>query len=99
MTGRTPREVQAKSTEQLLRWHQEEERARERAAVADLKERAELATEDALARKRSTAASSRPPWPWTTASTGPTSKTVTHYLGPPTPEEVAAQMSVPEREP
>lgn len=26
MTGRTPREVQAKSTEQLLRWYQEEER-------------------------------------------------------------------------
>ena len=50
VTGRTPREVQAKSTEQLLRWYQEEERARERAAVADVKERAELATEDALAR-------------------------------------------------
>jgi restriction system protein len=50
VTGRTPREVEAKATEQLLRWAQEEERARERAAVADEKERANQDTEEALAR-------------------------------------------------
>src|SRR5215203_3387750 len=35
VTGRTPREVEAKATEQVLKWAQEEERARERAAIAD----------------------------------------------------------------
>jgi restriction system protein len=50
VTGRSPREVEAKVTEQLLRWVQEEERARERAAIADEKERANQDTEEALAR-------------------------------------------------
>jgi len=50
VTGRTPKEVQAKATEQVLRWAQEEQRARERAAVADEKERANQHTEEALAR-------------------------------------------------
>lgn len=98
VTGRTPREVQAKSTEQLLRWHQEEERARERAAVADLKERAELATEDALARieehrsilAATLAVDDRIDWS--------DLKDRDPYSGvPPTPEEVAAQMGVPEK--
>ncbi|QIN84500.1 restriction endonuclease [Rubrobacter tropicus] len=98
VTGRTPREVEAKATEQVLRWAQEEERARERAAVADLKERAELATDDALARieehrgiLQATMAvddridwedlEDRDPYPGT----------------PPTPEEVATRLGVPEK--
>lgn len=52
VTGRTPREVQAKSTEQLLRWYQEEERAREREAVADVKEHARLTREHEDAESR-----------------------------------------------
>jgi hypothetical protein len=50
ITGRSRREVEFKTNEQLLRWAQEEQRARERAAIADEKERAKQATEDALAR-------------------------------------------------
>ena len=100
VTGRTPREVQAKSTEQLLRWYQEEERARERAALADLKERSELATEDALARieehrgilAATLAVDDRIDWA-DLEDRDP-------YPGvPPTPEEVAARMGVPERRP
>ncbi|MCA1716936.1 MAG: restriction endonuclease [Actinobacteria bacterium] len=49
VTGRTRREVEFKVNEQLLKWAQEEERARERAAVADEKERAKQDTEAALA--------------------------------------------------
>ena len=50
ITGRTRREVEFKASEQLLRWTQEEERARERAAITDEKERAKQDTEEALAR-------------------------------------------------
>ena len=50
ITGRTRREVEFKASEQLLRWAQEEERARERAAIADEKERAKQDTEEALSR-------------------------------------------------
>lgn len=96
VTGRTPREVEAKATEQLLRWYQEEERARERAAVADVKERAELATEDALARieehrgilRATLAVDDRIDW----------ADLEDHDPYPgvlPTPEGVAAQMGVP----
>lgn len=100
VTGRTPREVQAKSTEQLLRWYQEEERARERAALTDLKERSELATEDALARIEeyhgilgaTLAVDDRIDW----------ADLEDHDPYPgllPTPEEVTAQMGVPEKRP
>ena len=50
VTGRTPREVELKASEQLLRWAREEERARERAAVTNEKERAIQDTEEALSR-------------------------------------------------
>lgn len=50
ITGRTRREVEFKASEQLLRWTQEEERARERAAITDEKERAKQDTEEALTR-------------------------------------------------
>ena len=100
VTGRTPREVQAKSTEQLLRWYQEEERTRERAALVDLKERAELATDDALARVEehrgilaaTLAVDDRVDWA-DLEDRDPYPET------PPTPEEVAARLGVPERRP
>lgn len=47
MTGRTPRESETKATEQALRWAQEEERARERAAVADVKSRGDAGAQAA----------------------------------------------------
>lgn len=50
VTGRTRREVELKASEQLLKWAREEERARERAAVADEKEQAIQDTEEALSR-------------------------------------------------
>lgn len=50
VTGRTRREVELKASEQLLRWAREEERTRERNAVADEKERAVQDTEEALYR-------------------------------------------------
>lgn len=50
VTGRTRREVEFKASEQLLRWAREEERTRERNAVADEKERAVQDTEEALYR-------------------------------------------------
>jgi hypothetical protein len=50
VTGRTRREVEFKASEQLLRWAQQEERARERAAITDGKERARRDTEAALVR-------------------------------------------------
>jgi restriction system protein len=48
VTGRTRREVELKALEQLQRWDAQETRARERASVADAKERAALDTEAAL---------------------------------------------------
>ncbi len=48
VTGRTRREIEMKASEQILRWAQQEERAWERAAVADEKERARRDTEEAL---------------------------------------------------
>jgi restriction system protein len=48
VTGRTRREVEFKANEQLLRWAQQEERERERATVADERERAKQTTEDTL---------------------------------------------------
>ncbi len=100
MTGRTPREVQAKSTEQLLRWYQEEERARERAAVADVKERAELATEDALARieeyrgilQATLAVDDRIDW-------SDLEDRDPYPEAPSTAEDVAARLGVPEKRP
>jgi restriction system protein len=49
VTGRTRREVELKAAEQVQRWSEQEQRARERAAIADMREEALLATEDALA--------------------------------------------------
>jgi len=49
VTGRTRREVQLKVLEQQQRWSEQERRSRERDAVADVRERARLATENALA--------------------------------------------------
>jgi restriction system protein len=47
VTGRTRGEVELKVQEQLQRWNEQETRAREREAIADLRERARLATESA----------------------------------------------------
>ncbi len=47
MTGRAPRESETKGTEQALWWDQEEERARERAAVADIKSRGDVGAQAA----------------------------------------------------
>lgn len=47
VTGRTRREVQLKVLDQQQRWSEQERRARERDAVADLRERARLATDNA----------------------------------------------------
>lgn len=52
VTGRTRREVEMKVSEQILKWAQQEQGARERAAVADQKERARRETEEALDRIR-----------------------------------------------
>lgn len=49
VTGRTRREVEIKAAEQVQRWSEQELRAREREAVADLKEQARFATENAQA--------------------------------------------------
>lgn len=49
VTGRTRREVELKVLEQQHRWSEQERRARERDAVADVRERARLATDNALA--------------------------------------------------
>lgn len=50
VTGRSRQEIQYKATEQLLRWAQEEDRARERATIADEKERAAQETDAVQAR-------------------------------------------------
>ena len=100
VTGRTPREVEAKAREQLLRWAQEEERARERAALADVKERAELATDDALARveeyrailRATLAVDDRVDW-------RELEDRDPYPESPPTPDDVAARVGVPERKP
>lgn len=49
VTGRTRREVELKVLEQQQRWSEQERRARERDAVADVRERARLATDNAQA--------------------------------------------------
>lgn len=49
VTGRTKREVELKASEQLLRWSEQEDRARARDAVADAKAQALADTEAALA--------------------------------------------------
>jgi len=49
VTGRTRREVQLKVLEQQQRWSEQERRSRERDAIADVRERARLATENAQA--------------------------------------------------
>ena len=100
VTGRTPREVEAKATEQILRWAQEEERARERAAVADLRERAELTTDDALARIEehrgilgaTLAVDDRIDWE-DLEDRNP------YPEAPPRPEDAAARVGVPEKRP
>jgi restriction system protein len=100
ITGRSPREVEAKGTEQILRWAQEEERARERAAVADEKQRALMDTEEALARieehrgilRATLAVDDRIRWE-DLLDTNP-------YPHPqPRPEDVAARMQVPPKRP
>lgn len=50
VTGRTRRELEMKASDQILKWAQQEGSARERAAVADEKERARRDTEEALGR-------------------------------------------------
>jgi hypothetical protein len=49
VTGRTRQEVQLKAADQLLRWHAQELRAKERAELADMKQMAMEATDDAVA--------------------------------------------------
>src|SRR5918994_3167413 len=49
VTGRTRREVELKVLEQQQRWSEQERRARERDAIADFRERARLATDNAQA--------------------------------------------------
>lgn len=48
VTGRTRREVELKAGEQLLRWEEQENRARVREAITDAKEQARVDTEAAL---------------------------------------------------
>lgn len=100
VTGRTPREVEAKATEQVLRWAQEEERVRERTSIANLKERAELATDDALARieehrgilAATLAVDDRIEWA-DLENRNPYSE------APPKPEDAAAKVGIPEKRP